>query len=63
MVWNAEERLIARIASHFSGGKSSIGETNWMPALLTTMSTAPILAVASAIIASTSAHFDMSAPL
>ena len=29
------------IASHFSIGKSSIGETNWMPALLTRMSSEP----------------------
>ena len=29
------------IASHFSGGNSSIGATCWMPALLTRMSTAP----------------------
>ena len=25
MAWNADERLIARIASHFSGGNSSTG--------------------------------------
>src|SRR5271165_3974545 len=47
IVWKAEERLMARIASHFSGGNSSIGETNWMPALLTRMSTVPSFAVAS----------------
>ncbi len=41
MVWNAADRLIAMIASHFSGGNSSIGATCWMPALLTRMSTAP----------------------
>ena len=27
VVWKADERLIAMIASHFSGGKSSTGET------------------------------------
>ena len=31
---------MAMIWSHFSTGKSSIGETNWMPALLTRISTA-----------------------
>ena len=41
MVWKAAERLSARIASHFSTGKSSIGLTCWMPALLTRMSTRP----------------------
>jgi len=41
MPWKAEERLIAMIASHFSIGNSSMGETNWMPALLTRMSTEP----------------------
>jgi hypothetical protein len=51
MPWNAADRLMAMIASHFSIGKSSIGETNWMPALLTRMSTAAeILLDASAII-------------
>ena len=32
---------MAMIASHFSGGKSSTGETCWMPALLTRMSGPP----------------------
>ena len=41
MVWKAADRLIARTASHFPGGKSSIGATCWMPALLTRMSTRP----------------------
>src|SRR6476646_8464312 len=41
IAWNAEERLIAMTASHFSTGKSSIGETCWMPALLTSTSTLP----------------------
>ena len=39
VAWKAEERLIARIASHFSSGNSSIGATCWMPALFTMMST------------------------
>ena len=41
MVWKADERLMARIASHFAAGKSSIGATCWMPALLTRMSSRP----------------------
>ena len=61
MAWNAAERLMAMIASHFSGGKFSIGETNWMPALLTRMSTQPTSCSASATIASISAGFVMSA--
>ena len=46
MAWKADDRLIAMIASHFSIGKSSIGETNWMPALLTRMSTEPKVVLA-----------------
>src|SRR4030095_13539825 len=41
MPWKADDRLMAMMASHFSIGNSSIGETNWMPALLTRMSTLP----------------------
>ena len=41
MVWNADERLIAMIWSHFSTGNSSIGATCWMPALLTSTSREP----------------------
>src|SRR6202000_2168417 len=41
MPWKADDRLMAMIASHFSIGNSSIGETNWMPALLTRMSAEP----------------------
>ena len=41
VVWNADERLMAMIAFQRAVGKSSIGETNWMPALLTRMSTPP----------------------
>ena len=63
MVWKAAERLIAMIASHFSGGKSSIGETNWMPALLTRMSSEPSFFSASATIAAISGGLVMSAPL
>jgi hypothetical protein len=41
VAWKAELRLIARMASHFSAGNCSSGATNWMPALLTRMSTLP----------------------
>ena len=41
MAWKADDRLMAMIWSHFSIGNSSIGETNWMPALLTSISTDP----------------------
>ena len=61
IVWKAEERLIAMMASQLSSGKSSIGDTRWMPALLTSTSTLPSLASASAIMAAISAGFDMSA--
>src|SRR3954464_1479435 len=49
------------MASHFSTGKSSIGETNWMPALLTRMSTEPKVLSPSLTISATSLAFDMSA--
>ena len=62
VAWKAEDRLMAMIWSHFSGGKSSTGETNWMPALLTRMSTLPSLAMASVTMASVSAPLLMSAP-
>ena len=60
-VWNDDERLIARIASHLSGGKSSIGATCWMPALLTRTSTPPSSVVARFIIATIVSGFVMSA--
>src|SRR3972149_6060908 len=41
MVWNEDDRLMAMTASHFSTGKSSILATCWMPALLTSTSSAP----------------------
>ncbi|MBV8443580.1 MAG: 3-hydroxybutyrate dehydrogenase [Hyphomicrobiales bacterium] len=41
IAWKADDRLMAMMASHFSIGNSSIGETCWMPALATRMSTAP----------------------
>ena len=43
VVWKAEDRLMARIASHFAGGKSCNGATCWMPALLTSTSSLPNL--------------------
>ena len=41
MVWKDEHRLTAMMASHRSTGKLSTGETCWIPALLTRMSTFP----------------------
>src|SRR4051794_26244676 len=61
MLWNAEDRLMAIMASHFSIGNSSIGDTNWMPALLTRMSTAPKVLSPSLTISATSAGLVMSA--
>ena len=61
MAWNADERLMAMIWSHFSGGNSSIGDTCWMPALLTRMSTAPKAFSASRIMPAISSGFAMSA--
>src|SRR5947209_662291 len=49
------------MASHFSIGNSSIGDTNWMPALLTRTSTEPKVLSPSATIAATSAGLVMSA--
>ena len=61
MAWKADDRLIAMMASHFSIGNSSIGETNWMPALLTRISTEPNVFSPSAIISAISAGLVMSA--
>ena len=55
VVWNAAVRLIAMIASHFSGGKFSTGATCWMPALLTRMSGGPSSSAQRVIIASIAA--------
>ncbi|MNT93211.1 hypothetical protein D3C72_2346250 [compost metagenome] len=41
VVWKAEVRLMAMIASQRSIGKSSMLATCWMPALLTRMSVPP----------------------
>src|SRR6266850_4917 len=62
VVWKAALRLIARIAFHLSTGNSSTGATCWMPALLTTMSTAPNRPIAELIIASMLSGLVMSAP-
>src|SRR5690606_18953942 len=62
VAWKALDRLIARMASHFSTGKSSTLATCWMPALLTRMSTRPKRSAAKAIMASISAGLLMSAP-
>ena len=63
MAWNVALRLIAMMASHFSGGKSSIGATYWMPALFTRMSTLPNAALVLATRSAISAGLVMSAPL
>src|ERR1035438_311457 len=49
------------MASHFSIGNSSIGATNWMPALLTRTSTEPKVFSPSATISAISAGLVMSA--
>ncbi len=41
VVWNAAERFSASTASQRSTGKRSTGDTYWMPALFTRMSTPP----------------------
>ncbi|MNH40459.1 hypothetical protein D3C79_1017840 [compost metagenome] len=43
VAWKALDRLMAMTASQRSGAKSSMGETCWMPALFTRMSTWPKL--------------------
>ena len=62
MAWKAADRLMAMIWSHFSTGNSSIGETYWMPALLTRMSTLPNAPPAAVDHAAISAGLVMSAP-
>ena len=59
IVWNDDDRLVAMMSSHFSGGKSCIGETNCMPALLTSMSMLPKLSTASSTIAAISPGWIM----
>src|SRR5450756_2118004 len=61
MPWNADVRLIAMMASHLSIGNSSIGDTNWMPALLTRTSTEPKVFSPSATMSAISAGLVMSA--
>jgi hypothetical protein len=62
MLWKAAVRLMPMMASHFSIGNSSIGDTNWMPALLTRMSTLPKVFSAVLIMSAISAGLVMSAP-
>lgn len=57
----ADDRLMAMIASNFSTGNSSIGATCWMPALLTMMSTEPNSAAVRSTIAAISSGLVMSA--
>lgn len=53
ITWNAEDRLMATIASHLSSGISSVGATCWMPALFTMTSTLPNSAAANLAISRT----------
>src|SRR5688572_24702315 len=62
VAWKTEVRLIAITASQRSAGNSSTGDTCWMPALLTRMSTAPNSVSAAFTRSAISAGFDMSAP-
>jgi hypothetical protein len=62
VVWKAEDRLIAMIASQRSTGNSSTGATCWMPALLTRMSSAPNWLWQAEIISAISPGWLMSAP-
>src|SRR6516165_2317218 len=61
VVWNADDRLMARIASHFSGGKSCNAATCWMPALLTRRSSRPDDCRGLSIISQIACGFDISA--
>src|SRR5215470_15270042 len=61
VAWNADERLMAMIWSHFSMGNSSIGATYWMPALFTRTSTDPSVVSAVLTMAATSAALVISA--
>src|SRR5215470_731637 len=61
VVWNADDRLMARIAYHFSGGKSCNAATCWMPALLTRMSRRPDDCSVFSIISRIACGFDISA--
>jgi len=63
VVWNVEDRTMAMIASHFSGGKSCTGATCWIPALLTRMSGPPSSSAQRCTIAAVAAGSLMSASL
>ena len=63
MPWNTPDMLMAMIWSHFSSGNSSTGAVNWMPALLTRISSDPSDFWVSATIAAICAPLLMSAPL
>src|SRR5215470_248740 len=60
VAWNADDRLMAMIWFHFSMGNSSTGDTNWMPALLTSTSTDPKVFSAVATMAAISSGLVMS---
>src|SRR6516164_5709145 len=61
VVWKADDRLMAKIASHFSGGKCCNEATCWIPALLTRMSSRPNICSVCSIISRIAAGFDISA--
>ncbi|MNR62274.1 hypothetical protein D3C85_1842550 [compost metagenome] len=60
--WNTADRFSARMASHFSAGKSSISAVCWIPALLTRMSMRPIWLTAFSTSSRTAEPLDRSAP-
>ncbi len=55
-----KDRLIAMMASRLSIGNSSIGETSWIPALMTRTSTEPNVVSPSAIMPAIAAGLVMS---
>ena len=62
VVWNDDDRLMARMVSHFSSGNSSIGATCGIPALLTRIFTVPNVAVAFSTNPAISSGLVISAP-
>ena len=61
MAWKAADKLIAIMEFHFSIGNVSTASTCWMPALLTSTSTAPNVSVVSSTMRAMSSGRDMSA--
>ena len=62
VVWKAELRLMARMASHLAAGNSCNGATCWMPALLTRTSSLPNVSRVILIISAIESGLVMSAP-